>query len=181
MAIDPDDIPGISAAIASGSTEAFATFYEGWFDHCHERVRMMTGFDEATSLDVVQDTMLKVSGSMPRFENRRQLSAWLDRVMINVARDRIRSEKRRKQREANRRRHQAEDTLHEDIDALDARLASLEQEQRTLLQARFSLGWTLQRIADALGLGTGAVDGRIRRSLEQLREELTPSETDQER
>ena len=57
MAIDPDDIPGISAAIASGSTEAFATFYEGWVDHCHERVRMMTGFDEATSLDVEQEVM----------------------------------------------------------------------------------------------------------------------------
>ena len=122
--------------------------------------------------------MLKVSGSMPRCENQRQLSAWLDRVMINVARDRIRSEKRRKRREANRRSHQAEKTLQEDIDALDGRLASLEEEQRTLLQARFSLGWTLQRIADALGLGTGAVDGRIRRSLEQLREELTDSETD---
>ena len=180
MAIDPDDIPGISAAIASGSTEAFATFYEQWFDHCHERVRMMTGFDEATALDVVQDTMLKVSGSMPRFESRSQLAAWLDRVMINVARDRIRSEKSRKRREANRRRQQTVETPQEDLDALDARLASLEQEQRTLLQARFSLGWTLQRIADAFGLGTGAVDGRIRRSLEELREELTPSETDQD-
>ena len=178
MAIDPHDIPGISAAIASGSTEAFAAFYEAWFDHCHERVRMMTGFDEATSLDVVQDTMIRVSGSMPRFQDRMQLGAWLDRVMINIARDRIRSEARRKRREANRIRHRNERSPQEDLEALDARLSELEKEQRNLLQARYSLGWTLQRIADALGLGTGAVDGRIRRSLDRLREELAAPERD---
>ena len=60
---DMDERPSvrqISAAIASGSTEAFAVFYEAWFDRCLESTMRMTGFDESTALDIVQETMMTV-------------------------------------------------------------------------------------------------------------------------
>ena len=86
----------LTAAIASGSTEAFAAFYESWFDRCVESTMTMTRFDEATALDIVQDAMMTVATQMPRFDEERQLRAWLDRVLLNAARDRIRSETRRR-------------------------------------------------------------------------------------
>ena len=92
----------LTAAIASGSTEAFATFYRDRFDSLVIRAQAMTRFDEATCLDLVQDTMLKVATSMPRFNDEQQLNAWINRLIINGARDRIRSATRRHRREASR-------------------------------------------------------------------------------
>lgn len=173
MAHDLADIRGLTAAIASGSTEAFAVFYEGWFDRAYRSIRKMTGFDESTCLDVVQDAMLKAATSMPRLRDESQLSAWLNRVMLNVARDRIRSEMRRSRREEAVQPVHAERAAPEDLEALAMHLDTLESEQQALLHARFSLGWTLHRIADSVGLGAGAVDGRIKRALNQLRDEFT--------
>ena len=85
-----DDIRGLTAAIASGSTEAFAAFYEGWFDRAFRSIRTMTGFDESTCLDVVQDAMLKAATAMPPLRTESQLAAWLNSVMLNIARDRLR-------------------------------------------------------------------------------------------
>ncbi len=71
----------LTAAIASGSTEAFATFYEEWFDRCLDSAMKMTGFDEPTALDIVQDAMMTAATQLPRFNDEPQLKAWLDRVM----------------------------------------------------------------------------------------------------
>ena len=167
-----DDIRSLTAAIASGSTEAFATFYDAWFDRCVRSVRSMTGFDEATSLDIVQDAMLKAATSMPRFNEERQLSAWMNRVMLNAARDRIRSSTRRQRREDAYEPHATERMSDDDLAELMHKMNRLDEEQKALLHARFSFGWTLQRIAESIGLGAGAVDGRIKRALNQLRDDF---------
>jgi RNA polymerase sigma factor (sigma-70 family) len=132
----------------------------------------MTGFDEAGCLDVVQDAMLKAATSMPRLHKESQLAAWMNRVMLNAARDRVRSEDRRRRREDARAVHAPERASDEDIEELMRTLDRLDEEQKELLHARFSLGWTLQRIAESLGLGAGAVDGRIKRALAQLRDDF---------
>lgn len=166
------DIRNLTAAIASGSSGAFASFYEAWFDRCFRSARHMTGFDEAGCLDVVQDAMLKAATSMPRLHEESQLAAWMNRVMLNAARDRVRSEDRRRRREDARAVHAPERASDEDIEELMRTLDRLDEEQKELLHARFSLGWTLQRIAESLGLGAGAVDGRIKRALAQLRDDF---------
>lgn len=167
-----DDIRSLTAAIASGSTEAFAAFYEAWFDRCVRSVRSMTGFDEPTALDIVQDAMIKAATSMPRCKDEGQLSAWMNRVMLNSARDRIRSTTRREQREHAYQQQMSQATDATDLEDLMHKLDRLDEEQRAILHARFSIGWTLQRIAESLGLRAGAVDGRIRRALNQLRDDF---------
>ncbi|MDG2424939.1 MAG: sigma-70 family RNA polymerase sigma factor [Phycisphaerales bacterium] len=169
----------ITTAIASGSTEAFATFYELWFDRCLESTMRMTGFDEATALDVVQDTMMKVATQLPRFDEEGQLRAWLDRVLLNASRDRIRAEARRRKREQRPVRTELERMPHEQLEELDRHLGTLDEQQRSILRLRFSLGWSLQKIGNALRLGgPGSVDGRIRRALEKLRSEYQAEEID---
>ena len=173
----PSDIRQLTTAIASGSTEAFAVFYESWFDQCLESTMRMTGFDEATALDIVQDMMMKVAIRLPRFNEERQLRAWLDRVLLNVARDRIRAESRRHKREQRPIRTALEQMSREQLDELDRHLETLDDQQWTILRLRFVLGWSLQKIGSTLSLGgSGSVDGRIRRALEQLRLEYQSEE-----
>jgi DNA-directed RNA polymerase specialized sigma24 family protein len=52
---------------------------------------------------------------------------------------------------------------------LEARLAELDPSRSLLIAMRFRLGATLEHIGRVVGLGPGAVDGRIGRSLAQMR------------
>lgn len=176
---EPPSTSELTAAIASGSTEAFACFYEIWFDECLRSTMHMTGLDESTSLDIVQDTMIKCATKIPRFDETRQLQAWLDRVLVNAARDRIRAESRRRAREADQVRDEMEHLSSEDLESLDRHLACLDDRQQSVLHLRFTLGWSLRRIGETLGLGgAGSIDGRIRRALDVVRNEYR---TEQER
>ena len=168
MEIDPGNTKALSRRIAAGDTAAFAVFYERWFDRCVGETRRRTGLDESACLDIVQDAMLRVATKMPVFQSEEELERWLRRVLINGARDRIRAETRRLRRESQLRPEPIERDL-EAIDELSKKMDSLDAESRELLQRRFDLGWTLERIGRELGLAPGAVDGRIRRVLARLR------------
>ena len=169
MEIDPGDAKALSRRIAAGDTAAFAVFYAMWFDRSVKETRQRTGLDESACLDIVQDAMLRVAKGMPVFEREEDLERWMRRVLLNGARDRIRSETRRMRRES---RVHPEAEQREDQEAiadLSRRLDELDAESRTLIQRRFDLGWTLERIGREFGLRPGAVDGRIRRILKALR------------
>ena len=59
--------------------------------------------------------------------------------------------------------------LREQLAWLRAELATLNDQPAQLLAMRYKLGWTLQRIGEALGLKPGAVDGRLNRAVAALR------------
>lgn len=168
MLPDIPDVYTLSRRIASGDTEAFAVFYEAWFNFCIDEVHRMTAFDEAACMDVVQDAMLKIAPRFPVVETSRDLERWMRRVLINGARDRLRAEARRAARE-HRTHPTPPDRDGEAIRELRARLDTLDSEARDLLRRRFDFGWTLERIGRELGLRPGAVDGRINRVLKKLR------------
>ena len=66
-----------------------------------------------------------------------------------------------------------------DLEELERHLETLDEQQRSILHLRFSLGWSLQKIGNSLGLGgPGSIDGRIRRSLERLRREYRQEDED---
>jgi DNA-directed RNA polymerase specialized sigma24 family protein len=46
------------------------------------------------------------------------------------------------------------------------------------IDLRYSRGWTLARVASALGLSIGSVDGRLRRALRTLRSMAAEAEVD---
>ena len=169
MAIDPGDVRNLSRRIASGDTEAFAAFYEAWFDRCVSETRRRTGLDEAACLDVVQDAMLRVATRMPVFETQEELERWMRRVLLNGARDRIRAEARRIRRESHVRVATAAESDRDSLAEIDDRLRAIDKESAQLLRRRYDFGWTLEQIGRELGLRPGAVDGRIRRILKKLR------------
>jgi RNA polymerase sigma factor (sigma-70 family) len=169
-----ESIQQMTAAIASGDTEAFARFYRARFDSMYAEARRSTRRDEAFCLDVVQDAMMRVIKSMSPMESEGSLRAWLRAVVQCCAYDRIRAESRRARRE----RAAAQDRPAERaaVDDLEERLAwlrhewaDLDQQQARLLVMRYRFGWTLRRIGEALGLKPGAVDGRLTRAVGELR------------
>ena len=169
-------LANLSARIASGDPEAIIDLHHQWAKRCLRLVQVATGLDEATSLDVVQETMLKAMKGMPAFSADAEGEQWLRRVLINAARNRLRSEIRNRRREhavAESRSEMTEELTgtKETIQRLQHHLSRLEREAADLLRRRFVLGWTLERIGRELGLRPGAVDGRIRKALTQLKED----------
>jgi RNA polymerase sigma factor (sigma-70 family) len=171
-----DDARELTAAIASGDTEAFSRFYQQWFDFACREARKVSRRDEQFCLDIVQETMMRVIRSIKPMDSEPAVERWLNMVIRSRCIDRIRRDCRRSRREF------AHGVDNGTVDAaaaselseqelwLHEQLASLDAEQIQLLDLRFRLGWTLQRIGRFLGMKPGAVDGRISRSLAALRE-----------
>ncbi len=175
----PSKVRSLTEAIASGNTEAFATFYRRWFDTMYAQARSASGRDESFCLDVVQDAMLRVIKSVPSMASDDDLRRWLRVVVQSCAYDRFREEARRKAREqravavrglsnSNGQLGADEETIDR-IRWLESELQSLDDRDVQLLLMRHRFGWTLKRIGRTLGMKPGAVDGRIRRVLSKLR------------
>ncbi|MCA9290788.1 MAG: sigma-70 family RNA polymerase sigma factor [Phycisphaerales bacterium] len=166
----------ITAAIASGDPEAFARLYRDRFDAVYDMARRTTRRDEAFCLDVVQDVMLRVSRCLPVMETDDDVDRWLQVAVRCAARDRFRAEQRRRRREHRASTTPAATDARPTADArreLDERLAALEPTWLEPLIMRYRFGWTLQRIATALGLSTSTVDGRLRHAVDRLGHDLT--------
>lgn len=143
--------------------------------------RQATGRDESFCMDVVQDAMLRVIRRLPIIDDEPALSAWIRRVVISAAYDRLRSELRRARREKSFARDQAHASRTGPADDerliwLRQRLAELEPDAASLIRLRFGLGWTLARISASLGLKPGAVDGRIGRVAKRMRDRTEEGE-----
>ena len=172
-------VRSLTEAIASGNTEAFATFYRQWFDTMYAQARKASGRDESFCLDVVQDAMLRVIKSVPPMASGDDLRRWLRVVVQSCAYDRFREEVRRRSREQravavrasnnSNGKVGAEENTVDRIRWLERQLQSLDDRDLQLLLMRHRFGWTLKRIGQALGMKPGAVDGRIRRVLRKLR------------
>jgi RNA polymerase sigma factor (sigma-70 family) len=173
----PESVRELTGAIASGNAEAFSRFYRRWFERCLTEARRCTGRDEHFCMDAVQETMLRVIRHLKPLDSEAALAAWLHATVRSACIDLLRRDLRRRRREESRlaathedgHDHAIEHRTRERIDWLRAQLAALPADQARLLHMRFRLGWTLSRIAQAAGLKTGAVDGRINRILTRLR------------
>lgn len=173
----PVDIDGdvrvLTEGVAGGDAEAFARFFDAWFDFMSTEAARVTGRDGALRLDVVQEAMLRVIRGMKPMDSPAHLRAWVRAAVRTAAFDLLRRERRRLRRE--RRAAEAPRPGPPDA-ALAARLhwlareiEALDEPDAHLLRLRYRFGWTLRRIGLALGATTGAVDGKLRRLLETLR------------
>jgi RNA polymerase sigma factor (sigma-70 family) len=168
----------MTTRIAAGDTEAFARLYEAWFDWMYAEARRATRRDESFCLDVVQDAMLRVIRSMRPLQNEAALRAWLRRTVHSAACDILRRETRRRRRELERPAITSDGARRERLAWLERALRDVDEHSRNLLMLRHRMGLTLAQIGAAVGLGTGAVDRRLRRTLAALGEQATKEELD---
>lgn len=166
----------LSWAMASGDPDAFARFYELWFDRVYAIARRATGRDEAFCLDVVQESFMKMIAKIKPIDSDAALAVWIKRVTTRTALDMIRAEHRRTAREERKGAsieppgEGAADDPGARLAWLESELAQLEREEAEMVLARHRFGWTLKAIGETFGLSPGAVDGRISRIVARLRD-----------
>jgi RNA polymerase sigma factor (sigma-70 family) len=172
----PEPIQKLTAAMAAGDGRAVEAFYRGYFDFMYGQARKMTGRDEAFCLDVVQDAVIRVIRTVRRVSTEAQFFAWLRLVTQTAAYDLLKSESRRKRREAVVAvMGSAVEVSYEGDEEMDrlawirSEIARLDPEIVRMIEMRFEKRWTLARVAEAMGVSIGTVDGRLRRALRQLR------------
>ncbi len=167
-------VRAITTAIASGSAEAFGRFYDDWFDYMYAQVKIITQRDEATCLDIVQEAMIRVVRFIKPFDETAPLKAWLRVVVMSCTYDFLRTEARRKKREQTALSHRKatitipQDTT-EQLAWLRKELSDMGQQHVNLVYFRYRMGWTLSAIGNLMGLSPGAVDGRLTRTIKELR------------
>jgi RNA polymerase sigma factor (sigma-70 family) len=168
--------------MAAGDAGAIEAFYRRYFDFLYAQARRATGRDESFCLDVVQEAVLRIIRNVRGVQSEAQLAAWLRLVVKTTALDQLKSERRRHERQlvvaaaAGPRDSAGDDDAAERIEQLKAEISRLDPELARLIELRFARRWTLGRIAEALGLSVGTIDGRLRRALIRLREKLEESE-----
>ncbi len=169
-----DDISSLTRAVASGDPRAVAVLYEAKFAMVMG-VAKRAGFDEASALDVVQETFIKAVRGMVVVGTEVKLDGWLRRIALCVVLDELRGQRRRAAR-ARGRGGAGVGEREERIGDLRKELAEMDGSTLELLQLRYQAGLTLDAIARRLGTTAGAVDGRLRRATGVLRKRMKAEE-----
>ena len=162
-----------------GDRVELARYYESFFPLMFQEVKRLSGRDEATCLDIVQDAMIKAIRCMKPMDSESELRAWSNAVVRTTAYDWLRKHGPASGDFASMERETSSESLRggePDWVLAQARLRWVEEELQTLprelqsmISMRYRLGWSLKKIASQFGMKTGAVDGRMRRAIEKLR------------
>ena len=161
-----------------GDQQAFAEYYRSFFDTMFLTVKHATGCDEATCLDIVQDAMIKAIAKMKPLNTREQTIAWTRAVAKTTAYDFLRKRVRQQKLNENL-TNQTSETEERTVDDsarltwVEEQLQQLPDELVSMISLKYRMGWTLRQIGEKFGLKTGAVDGKIRRAIEDLKSQAT--------
>ena len=138
-----------------------------------ERTATLIVRDPHAAQDIAQEALLLVLDSLGRFDERKRLGPWLNRIVVNRSIDWIR-----------KRSDVTVDASHQpaapapsvtDPDLLDA-LHRLALPDRVAVVMRAVLGYRAVEIAEVLGEPAGTTRSRIHRALQQLRGDLSERE-----
>ena len=152
---------------------------------CDDSIRRAYGLagyllgDPTEAEDAVQETMARAWSSRRTLRDRHVFDAWLDRILVNVCRDRLRR-RRVIQIVALEAGGELEgcNPFREflDRDELGPALDALTPDQRILIVLRFWLDLPLEQISERLGWPLGTVKSRLHHSLATMRKRLTAGE-----
>jgi RNA polymerase sigma-70 factor (ECF subfamily) len=165
----PSDAALVRAAQAGSDEAVEALFARHWQDAY--RAAYLIARDAAAAEDIAQEAFLATVRALPRFDRRRPLRPWLQRIVVNRAIDWRRARSLRQEvgieqvPELPAGERASDDSLDDEM--LGA-LARLGPEHRAVLVLRYLLEFTPGEIAQALDLPRGTVNSRLRRGLDAL-------------
>ena len=136
--------------------------------------RTLTGFlgDPVEAEDVLHDLFVGLPEALRRYEERGLFGAWLRRVALRLALQRLRSQRRRREVTPEALEPIGERAAGEGLAdrlAVERALALLPEGQRTVVVLRELEGWPHAEIAAFLDLSVGAVMTRHCRAMQRLR------------
>lgn len=170
----------LTDGLVAGDELAFQRFHERYFDRLFRYHLVITGGNEQASLDLVQETLLRVVRHVKRFEDESILWSWLTVLARSVARDHARRQKSyfRVLREFAEDwfggRGAPEVVADSNPDGelrvcLDAALAGLVVLDRQLVEKKYLERMTVKDLALQFGLTPKAVESRLLRARKALK------------
>jgi RNA polymerase sigma-70 factor (ECF subfamily) len=172
------DIPSLTARMAAGDEAAYRQFHALYFDRLLRYLLVLTA-NEETARETLQMTFLRVARHVRKFESEEALWSWLTVLARSAVVDENRKSRRyldflgrffaHKQVESDMLENRTEARLFE---LLEAGLATLPEAHRDLLERKYLQGQPVSRMAQDLVLSEKAVEARLVRARQTLRELL---------
>lgn len=173
------------ASVAGGSADALGRLYDRHAPTVFALARrMLTALDAAE--EVVQDVFTQVWRDAARYQpDRATVAGWIVMLARTRAIDRLRARKARPDQSAGVETdrlaplpsaHRSPEVIaiaSEDARSVQAALAGLPDQQRSLIDLAFYEGLTHSEIADRTGIPLGTVKTRLRSAIATLRSALT--------
>jgi RNA polymerase sigma factor (sigma-70 family) len=154
----------------AGSREALAEIYDRCAEEVVASVERATRRDESFALDCLQEMLMRLAAHPPTVDSHAALMAWMRVAALNVARNMIVSEQRRRRREGAVVSAPDRGAGYEGRESLDAILRQLDEDERTLVRLRHVEGMRIKAIAQAIGATPQAIESTIRRAIGRLRQ-----------
>ncbi len=161
------------AADRAAQSERFAGLAERHIDSAYRLAGFLLS-DAAEAEDALQEALVRAWRSWPALREASSFDAWLDRIVVNVCRDRLAVRKRVRFVDLNDDAVEAPDPFRAALarDSVGRGLDRLSPEQRAVVVLRFWRDMPLGDIAAHLEIPLGTVKSRLHYGLRVLAEEI---------
>jgi RNA polymerase sigma-70 factor (ECF subfamily) len=170
------DIRALTVAIRRGDAAAFARFHDLYSFRLYRFVLVLARGDENTAREVCQAALTKLAKRFEVFDEEPMLWAWLCALAKNTFIDHYRAQRRRDRfvplEEIPASTVGGENATGQLSEILAEALAALQPDERELMQAAYIDRRPLQELADNLGLTYKAVESRLARLRQKLKQQL---------
>ncbi|MDX2024952.1 ECF RNA polymerase sigma factor SigK [Microcella sp.] len=167
--------------VAMGDQRAFSELYDIIAPRMLGLVRHVLR-DHAQSEEVVQEVLLEIWQTAPRFDpNKGKAVTWMLTMTHRRAIDRVRSAQSSRDRDVkigHRERDREYDSVAENVeirlehDRVEKALGRLTELQRQAVELSYYGGYSQSEVSEMLGIPMGTVKTRLRDGMMRLREEL---------
>jgi RNA polymerase sigma-70 factor, ECF subfamily len=168
----------LTARLAAGDEAAFREFHDRYFDRLYCFLLIVARGCEDEAQEALQQTLLRVVRYAKVFTSEEVFWSWLKALARSAARDAGRQRQRYavllqrfsffvRRRESEERYAGAESALHT---IMEEAMAALPQDERRLIEGKYLLGETVRELSTRTGLTVKAVEARLGRLRQQLRQ-----------
>ena len=176
------DVLDLTTRMVAGEEEAFRLFHDTYFDRLYRYLIVVTGGDEQTALDGLQETLLRVAKYIRCFDQAEIFWSWLTVLARSAARDGARRQKSYLRMLAGYARgflglddSEAGDPIDAEAElraCVDAALAALDEIDQELVEGKYFGGKTVKDLSAETGLTPKSVESRLLRARRTIKEQI---------
>lgn len=177
MELPASDLLKLTRELAQGSDEAWGAFHRQYGPGIFRQLLALSRGNYDLSTEALQQTYLRVARHVRPCTSETEFAAWLRIVAHSVLRDRWRRQGALR-RVLDRFRAEpgdfADASASENVllSALDDAMKEIADDDRALLTAKYLAGESIAAIARRLQLGEKAVESRLTRARERIRQQI---------
>jgi RNA polymerase sigma-70 factor (ECF subfamily) len=171
----PSAVALLTRRLSAGEDEAFRQFQTIYFGRLYRFLLVVARGDETQAREALQETFVRVARHVRKFEDEEAFWNWVKVIGRNAARDAGRKQRRYAfllERFTRSSQNEGPSTGPEDslASALVESFGELASDERLLIQGKYMDGASVKELAVQSGLTVKAVESRLLRLRQQLRQ-----------